>query len=80
MSRPASLGETLVAQCAKAGRGRGSIWRERHFVDPDPLCLGKNGCFQKIGVAPKWMVYNGRPLWKMDDVGVITPIFGNTQK
>ena len=35
--------------------------------------------FPKIGVyTPKWMVYNGKPYEQMDDLGVNTPIFGNT--
>ena len=28
--------------------------------------------------TPKWMVYNGKPELKMDDMGGKTPIFGNT--
>ena len=29
--------------------------------------------------TPKWIVYNGKPYEKMDDLGVFTPIFGHTQ-
>ena len=28
--------------------------------------------------TPKWMVYKGKPYEQMDDLGVYTPIFGNT--
>ena len=35
--------------------------------------------FPKIGVSPKWMVYNGKPYEQMDDLGVKPLIFGNTQ-
>jgi len=26
--------------------------------------------FSKIGVPPKWMVYNGKPYFLMDDLGI----------
>ena len=34
----------------------------------------------KIGLVnlPKWMVYNGKPLLKWDDLGGFPIIFGNT--
>ena len=35
--------------------------------------------FPKIGVfPPKWMVYNGKPYFLMDDLGV--PLFSETPK
>ena len=33
--------------------------------------------FPKIVVPPKWMVYNGKPYFLMDDLGRTPPIFGN---
>ena len=38
------------------------------------LKSGSSGCFQKLLVPPKWLVYNGLNLIKMDDLGV-PPIF-----
>ena len=43
-----------------------------HFLDALNIWV-----FPKIGVPPKWMVYNGKPYEQMDDLGENTPIFGN---
>ena len=49
------------------------------LVQPPAIACG---CFQKIGVPPKWMVYNdynGKPYFLMDDLGGTPTIFGSTQ-
>ena len=35
------------------------------------------GVSKKIGIPPKWMVYNRKPYEQMDDLGFFPTIFGN---
>ena len=49
--------------------------QDHHFSDHIAICLDIQ-VLPKIGVTPKWMVYNGNPYFLMDDLGI--PPFSET--